>query len=343
MIIILGSRLLAKRSFENEEELETIVKTKPEVILGDDVIYMPQKSLGTAGGAGSILDGVAVDLSGERWYIVEVELARHDMWSHIEPQVSKQMVAARNPKTKLELRHRILTQIEKNEEWRKKLAERGVSEIRISEFVEKILSKDPVVVIPIDDIPEDLRRWAEMQSARGLEVVPIVIERYVDSGSNEVAYNVRSTRFIAPPGPPSEEIVTERPSITVADFIRQCDIPGQVAYLSLKELAEENKHEFRPRGESFSYYVVHEAGEFCPLTLWPKGVTIYKWNLTEKNGVTPQALSSFREEVMRIGDLANRYDTMQMPGLSTREGDVSELEIDEFIAAFRRLVESIGR
>jgi len=340
MRIILGSRVLTSTEYKDEKELEKVVESRPEVILNEDVIYLPKKFIQTLGGAGTEPEAIAMDLSTERWYIIEVELAVHGVWNHIAPQVSKQAAAANNSRTKRELGRIFLAEVETKERWKKKLVDKGIPETRMQEAIERILGKDPVIVIPIDHKPTDLDEWAKTQR---YEVVPIVIEKYVEVGNNEVAYQVHSDQLVASPEPPSEEKVAERPAITEEDFLRQCDKPGQIIYPRLKELAGEKKHEFKPSTQSFSYYVVWRGGRFCPLTLWPKGVTIYKWNLTEKNGMTPQAIASFREGIMRIGDLMNKYDTMQMPGLSTREGELSDYEINEFMTAFSKLVESTDR
>jgi len=337
MRIILGSRLFTRGEFKDEEELETVVQTRPEVILNEDVMFISKKSLRTPGGAETVPEAIAVDLSTERWYVIEVELAAHGVWNHIANQVSKQIVAASNPKMRLELRRIVMKEIEATEKWRKKLTDRGVPEMRMQEVVENILAKEPVIVIPIDRIPSDLNEWANTQKH---QVESIPVEKYVEVGSNEVAYHIRG-QLVASPEPPTEEKVAERHVVTEEEFLKQCDKPGQILYQRLKKLAAEKKHEFRPSTQSFSYYVVWRGGKFCPLIIWPKGVTIMRWNINDRNGVTPQSVSSFRDEIMRISDLANRYDAMPMPGLSTREGDLSENEIDDLMAAFRKLVDSV--
>lgn len=227
-----------------------------------------------------------------------MELASHKVWDHIAPQVQKHMVAAMNQEMKRKIRRIVLKKIEASEGFRKKLADKGIPEIRINQAIEEILDKDPVIVIPIDKKPADLDEWAKDLKR---DVVTMVIEKYVEVGGNEVAYLV----------------------------------------LRLKELAREMNHELKPSTQSFSYYVIWKGGKFCPLVIWPSGVAIMKWNITEKKGITPQAISTFREEIMRIGNLENKYDTQSEPGLSSREGDISEYEIDLFVEAFKRLIVSI--
>lgn len=340
MSIILESGLFRKTDFKDESELETFIQSRPEVIFGENVIYMPQKYLQTSGGTGTIPEAIVIDLLSDKWYIVEVELAEHKVYGHIAPQVAKQLVAADNLEMKRELTRTILRQIEKSEDSKKKLANRGIPEIRIHESIDRIMDKTPIIVIPIDAIPPDFDGWAKTLNR---DVIPIVIEKYKEVQSDKVAYLVSSTRLIASPDLPEEVERAEKPPerrnlITEEEFLRQCDEPGRKLYQRLKELAKDMKHELKPSAQSFSYYVISKGGKFCPLVIWPSGVTINKNYIAERKEIQPAALSMFREEVMKIGDLANKYDTMKMPGLSIREGDLSDNDINLFLVAFKKLV-----
>jgi len=120
MRIILGSWLSTKAPFNDEEELETVVRSRPEVVSNGDILYIPQRSIQISGDFDTVPEAIAIDLSAEKWYIVEVELARHRVWDHTVPQVSKQVVAADNLQTKRQLMRIVLGEIEKKEEAEKK-------------------------------------------------------------------------------------------------------------------------------------------------------------------------------------------------------------------------------
>lgn len=336
MRFIFDSKIFIKSSFKDENELEKVVQSNYESIFGEDVIFIPQKSIETEDGFGTIPEAIVINFSAKKWYIVEVELARHDIWGHIVRQISMQIVAADNPKMRHELIRIGLREIEKSMEWKKKLGEKGIAEIRIQRFLEEIMENAPIIILPIDDIPKDIIDWGKTLKR---DFVPIMIEKYV--AGDDIAYRIASDRFFALPEEKDQPI--KGGMITTEEqFLKQCEMPGQTLYRQLKKLAEEKGHKFEPRTKGFSYYVIHRNGEkFCPLTLWPTGVTILKWNLTEKNGVTPEALSAFREGVLKINALANKYDTMTEPGLGTQEGDISEYEISSFISAFKKLIEDI--
>lgn len=334
--IIFDGKLFLKGSFSSEEELERVVDSYSSVVFGENVIYIPKVLMGTLAGFKTYPDAIAlaVDPGAERWYIVEVELARHGTWSHIAPQISKQIVAADNPETREEIARRFLREVENSEKYKKLFEERGISSIQIFKHILEVVKSDPVIVVPIDEIPDDFMEWAKTLKR---DVVPIVIEKYTEVNGDGTIYRVASSLFT-----PSEPSDDKGKLLTKEEFLSRCDEPGRIMFSMLEELAKEKGHEFRPITQSFSYYVVRKNGKkFCPLTLWPTGVTIYKTSLTPENGVTREAFSVFREEVIKIGNLKNTFDIMKMPGLSTKQGELSEGDIKRFIDAFKKLIESV--
>ena len=96
----MGSWLSTKAPFNDEEELETVVRSRPEVVSNGDILYIPQRSIQISGDFDTVPEAIAMDLSAENWCIVEVDLARHRVWDRRAPQISKQAVAADNPHTK---------------------------------------------------------------------------------------------------------------------------------------------------------------------------------------------------------------------------------------------------
>jgi len=74
----------------NEAQLENMVKEHSKQIFGNDSIYFDIKAtIRTQTDVGSIPDGYAITLADKRWFIIEVELASHDPYSHILPQITK--------------------------------------------------------------------------------------------------------------------------------------------------------------------------------------------------------------------------------------------------------------
>lgn len=79
-MIITSSTRFIQAPFDSEEELERVVVDNYEYIFGPSTIYLSKKSMiSVPSGSGTIPDGFAFDLSKKQWFIVEAELAAHDV------------------------------------------------------------------------------------------------------------------------------------------------------------------------------------------------------------------------------------------------------------------------
>ena len=99
-MIITFDKKYIKAPFVNESEIENVVINNYEYIFGPSSIYLPKALIKTGDGGGTIPDGFAIDLASKVWYLVEAELIQHSVWSHIAPQVTKQMIASQQMITK---------------------------------------------------------------------------------------------------------------------------------------------------------------------------------------------------------------------------------------------------
>lgn len=176
-----------KVAFDSEAEIEAVVAENADLLFGPNSVYLPQKRISTAGGAGTIPDAVVVDLGARQWYIVEVERESHGTWRHIAPQVSKQLAAARRSEMRKELVVSSLRQIQDSDALMESVEELGVSHINLHALVEEILEKPPLVVIPIDGVPDDLKAWAATLKN---EVLIWEIEKYLQPETNKILYSL---------------------------------------------------------------------------------------------------------------------------------------------------------
>jgi len=159
-MLISNEREYINTPFLNEEELEQVVIDNYEYIFGPNSIYLPKILIKTSDGFGTIPDGFAIDLASEKWYLVEAELARHNVWTHIAPQVSKQIIAAQQPLSKRNLIDLSITQVQEDEITKEKFSELNIKEIDIRRVLSDILDKHPIIGIPIDTVTDDLKAWA---------------------------------------------------------------------------------------------------------------------------------------------------------------------------------------
>ena len=152
-----------KSPFESEAELERVVRDNYEYLFGPDSFYLPKTLIKTADGAGTIPDGFAIDIGERKWYIVEAELGHHDVWNHIAKQVSKQIVASLQLTTKQKLEDISAAMYETDAYTKEKFNALGITSVNVRKVIRDILQDDPIIGIPIDSIPNDLKDWARQQ------------------------------------------------------------------------------------------------------------------------------------------------------------------------------------
>jgi len=184
MLIAAASRFV-QAPFDSEAELENVVVQNYEYIFGPAAIYLPKAKISTTDGAGTVPDGFAFDVARKQWFIVEAELAKHSVWSHIAPQVAKQITAALKPESKKYLVNRIVALFRDDAAIRNKFEEEGIDQIDIRKVLDEILTTQPILGMPIDAVSADLREWAS--TSVKLETKLWIVRKHVELGN---AHNV---------------------------------------------------------------------------------------------------------------------------------------------------------
>jgi hypothetical protein len=192
MLISDGARY-ERTSFENEAELEKVVEKYAEYLFGSSTVYLPQKQIKTVGGRGTVPDAIVIDAERREWFVVEAELASHGTWTHIAPQVSKQLAAVESQETRQLILKIALDEITRSPTLLAMFDELGHKQIQIHGLLEKILAKRPTVAIPIDSVPSDLEDW--IRTLRH-EVKIWIVEKYNSSSEHpSVLYSIPDENF----------------------------------------------------------------------------------------------------------------------------------------------------
>lgn len=187
-MIIQDDKKLIEAEFNNEQEIEDVVIANAEYFFGSSSIFLSKKLIRTRDKFGTIPDGFAVDLASRNWYIVEVELVHHSVWSHIAPQVAKQMVAVATPESRQMLEEIIVGMYTTSEDVREKFQEEKIKEIDIRKVLGEIIAKPPIIGMPIDRISQDLKEWAETLKN---DVRLWLVRKYVEFDSpDNIAYEI---------------------------------------------------------------------------------------------------------------------------------------------------------
>jgi hypothetical protein len=219
MLIVEGRKFVHK-PFDSEQELEQVVVDNAEYLFGPAAIYFPKSLIATRDGAGTIPDGYVLDLERRIWYIVEAEISRHSVWSHIAPQVAKQIIAASNPVSKQTLVDIAADRVRNDIDLQERFADEGIHAIDIRRVLGEILAKEPIVAMPIDAVKDDLREWA---ATLRIAVKLWIVRKYVEFGKPEnVMYEIpEEFGPVLDTAIADEDSLTElaRYDVTVADLI----------------------------------------------------------------------------------------------------------------------------
>ena len=178
-MLVSDNRRFIQAPFSSEEELEQAVFDNAEYIFGPSSIYFPKALIRTREGVGTIPDGIVVDLSSRQWFVVEAELSRHSVWSHIAPQVAKQLVAATQPSSRQLLIEMAVERAREDEQVMEIFADENIDTIDIRRVLDEILETEPIIGMPIDSVSNDLREWAATLKT---DVRLWIVKKYVEFG-----------------------------------------------------------------------------------------------------------------------------------------------------------------
>ena len=187
-MIIFDDKKLIEAKFINEQEVEDLVIANSEHFFGPSSILVPKKKIKTKDGFGTIPDGFAIDLSSRVWYIVEAELSHNNVWTHIAPQVTKQLLASGRAETRQLLAEILVQMVTEDLSTKEKFDDESIKEIDIRKVLGEILEKAPIIGIPIDAVTNDLRDWAETLKNK---VKLWIVRKYVEFGDpKNIAYEI---------------------------------------------------------------------------------------------------------------------------------------------------------
>jgi hypothetical protein len=194
-MLISGKSKLDKSPFTSEDELRKMVIDNADYFFGPSSFCLSRELISNKDGFEVFTDGFAVDIANQQWFIVNATFAKHDVWSHIVPQVVKQLVAADESTTKQLIVELIIQQLGEDSSIMKKFNDAGYGKENEGVFLDeirgvlgKIFRKPPIVEMPIDSVSNDLRCWTETLK---VNVKLCIIKKYAESGnSKRIIYEI---------------------------------------------------------------------------------------------------------------------------------------------------------
>lgn len=154
-ILIKDGVKYSQTDFKGKElEFEKIVFTQYKHLFGENSILFTKKKIQTATNIGSIPDAFVIDFEKEKWFIVEIEISNHNVYSHIVPQLTKFSSALNNLQTIKQLVKLFESEIKADPFKNALLLSIGKTEV--FKTVSEILDKKPELIIIIEQQHDEL-------------------------------------------------------------------------------------------------------------------------------------------------------------------------------------------
>jgi len=148
--------MINEAKYDSEKELEKWVFSNISTFL-PSCHLINGFQIKTSSGKGGVPDGFAFDFTNREWYIIECELLSHGVWPHIAEQITRFVVAMKNPESLRTIRDKLFENILKEDNLEDITKQLNTSKERIHQQIELFIeSVPPTLVIFIDDTNRDL-------------------------------------------------------------------------------------------------------------------------------------------------------------------------------------------
>jgi predicted transport protein len=188
MDIVLDGKKLSQYKYSSEEEFENDIVIFSKALFGKKTVYIDYKRKISGNALGmTIPDGFLIDFSDENspeFYIVEVELAKHDFYKHIFPQITKFFSFFSNSQSRGDLVDKIYSIIDNNYNIKNDLKSL-CKDNEIYKLLKDCIDSNQNILLIIDEtkpeLPEIFTTYKEWGNMVKLEVI-----KKFTNGSNTV-------------------------------------------------------------------------------------------------------------------------------------------------------------
>jgi predicted transport protein len=180
-VVFHNSSKFREFTYNQERDFEDVVRKNTKLIFGSSAIYIDLKTrIETISLGGSIPDGLLFDLKNidsPEFYLVEIELAKHDFYRHIFPQITRFFAFYRNSKAQNELIEKIfaLMQADKALESEIKQFLKGKE---IFKFIKDTVENSQNILLVIDDMKPELPEMIDTYTEWSKMVKIVVLKEY---------------------------------------------------------------------------------------------------------------------------------------------------------------------
>ena len=241
---------------DTEEEFEKMVKEHIKEIFGEDSEFFDiKKKIKSGSGVGSIPDGYLIHFNAEpSWFLVEIELSKHDLHDHIVKQISKFMSGIKNPESRRKVIDLIYEEIE-GDALRYELIKEKVKSREIHSYLTKLFAKEPSLIIIIDKKTKELEEICNY--ILRLETVVREFKTFIRRDGQTIKHLHLIEPLTEITSPITYEIVGEKVAI-------EATIAGNRITLTKDQVLKASKN---PKIKDFKYrdWVVEIDGKYYPV------------------------------------------------------------------------------
>ncbi len=177
MSLFLNGHQYFEKPYTNESAFEQTIYKNYRMLFGNNTLYINSKQkIKTSTHKGTIPDGYLFDFEKEDFYLVEVELAKHDAYDHILPQITK-FFNALTEKSKKELIESIYHIIETDDKLKTEFKERNKGK-EIYRTVSEIINNSPKILLIIDNTNQQLSEISTTYKEKWDDVKILVIKEF---------------------------------------------------------------------------------------------------------------------------------------------------------------------
>ncbi len=189
MKLFTGNKTYHQFQFDKEADFEREVVISSKQFFGTNSIYIDAKrKIETKNIGKSIPDGFLFDLSdmnNPEFYIVEVELAKHDFYNHIFPQITKFFGFYKNPKSQNELVEKIFSYITNDSDIKKEF-KKYLGEKEIYKFIKDTIERSQNILLIIDGEKKELPEIMETYTDTWGKMVKLILIKKFKNGGDSI-------------------------------------------------------------------------------------------------------------------------------------------------------------
>jgi len=188
MLLFYNGKQYVEYEFDKETDFEKEISSNSKLFFGRDSIFIDAKQkIETKSLGNSIPDGFLFDLSDKEspeFYLVEVELAKHDFFNHIFPQITKFFGFFKNTANQADLVEKIFAVITNDSELKKEF-KRHLGDKEIYKFLKDTIENSQNILLVLDGDKSELPEITETYSDTwGKMVRQLLLKKYTNAGES---------------------------------------------------------------------------------------------------------------------------------------------------------------